>query len=205
MLAILPYLKRALIAPVAMACSACHLMIPVDSPEETVRKAKPSAVVKTTNPAPSLYEWKGTALAGPVAVRIDLSEQKANFTRGGQPAGWTYVATGTRQYPTPTGAFSVREKVQDKTSTSWGQTVNADGKVVNSNARNGRSPIPRGGRFVGAPMPFWMRVHGAIGMHAGPIPNPGSPASHGCIRMPRDMAEILFGVAKIGTPVIIVP
>jgi len=168
---------------------------------------KTAAAPQALPPAPGqtvqapLFEWKGAELSGPLAVNIDLGEQKAQLMRGGQPASWTYVATGTSSHPTPTGSFRVTEKVQDKHSTSWGKIVDASGDTVNHNAKNGRDSIPNGGRFVGAPMPYWMRVNGAIGMHAGPIPNPGSPASHGCIRLPREMAEILFGVAQVGTPV----
>lgn len=154
---------------------------------------------------PVLYEWKGEGLTGPVAVTIDLSEQKARLTRGGHPAGWTYVASGISRYPTPAGSFRISEKVRDKHSNLWGTIVNAEGTTVNHDARNGRDPVPAGGRFVGAPMPYWMRINGAIGMHAGPIPYPGSPASHGCIRLPGELAEILFEKSVIGTPVRVVP
>ena len=53
-------------------------------------------------------------------------------------------------------------------------------------------------------MPYWMRITSwGVGMHAGPIPDPGSPASHGCIRLPHEMARTLFSVVQIGTPVTI--
>ena len=42
-----------------------------------------------------------------------------------------------------------------------------------------------------------------IGMHAGAIPNPGSPASHGCIRLPYDMAQTIYQNAPVGTRVTI--
>ncbi len=164
----------------------------------------PPPEVATPAP-PVLFEWNGADLTGPVAVTIDLSAQKARLTRSGQPAGWTYVATGISGHRTPTGSFRITEKVVDKHSNLWGTIVNAEGTTVNRDARNGRDAVPPGGRFVGSPMPYWMRIHGAIGMHAGPIPWPGSPASHGCIRLPREMAEILFGVSVIGTPVKVVP
>jgi lipoprotein-anchoring transpeptidase ErfK/SrfK len=147
-----------------------------------------------------LYEWHGDNLTGPVRIRIDLSEQRATISRGGQPAGWTYVATGKSGHGTKTGHFSISEKVKDTVSTMWGQIVNSRGEVVVADARAGRDG---GGRFVGAPMPYWMRIYGAVGMHAGHIPDPGNPASHGCIRFPRAMAEILFGLVNIGTPVTI--
>jgi lipoprotein-anchoring transpeptidase ErfK/SrfK len=66
--------------------------------------------------------------------------------------------------------------------------------------------VPSGGSFVGAKMPYWMRLTGnGVGMHAGYIPNPGSPASHGCVRMPYDMVTKLYSIAPVGTPVTIVP
>lgn len=169
-------------------------------------KTPPPGPQADAKPAvPVLYEWKGAELAGAVAVRIDLSEQKAQITRGGAPAGWTYVASGIEGHRTPTGSFSITEKVADKYSSSWGRVANSEGNTVDSDAKSGRDPVPSGGRFVGAAMPFWMRIKGPFGMHAGYIPYPGSPASHGCIRLPREMAEILFGVAVIGTPVQVVP
>jgi lipoprotein-anchoring transpeptidase ErfK/SrfK len=52
-------------------------------------------------------------------------------------------------------------------------------------------------------MPFFMRINGAIGMHQGFLP--GYPASHGCIRLPKHMAEIFFRETPLGTLVEIVP
>ena len=55
-----------------------------------------------------------------------------------------------------------------------------------------------------APMPYWMRLTSyGIGMHAGVIPKPGEAASHGCIRLPKDLAPRVFDVVKVGTPVTI--
>ena len=48
-------------------------------------------------------------------------------------------------------------------------------------------------------MPYFLRIHGGIGMHAGYLP--GYPASHGCIRLPERLAEKFFENASVGTPV----
>ena len=48
-------------------------------------------------------------------------------------------------------------------------------------------------------MPYFLRIHGGIGMHAGYLP--GYPASHGCIRLPQQMAIEFFKNATVGTPV----
>ncbi len=53
-------------------------------------------------------------------------------------------------------------------------------------------------------MPYWMRITSwGVGLHAGDIPEPGLPASHGCIRLPRDFAGTLYGVVDVGTRVTI--
>jgi lipoprotein-anchoring transpeptidase ErfK/SrfK len=54
-------------------------------------------------------------------------------------------------------------------------------------------------------MPYWMRLTSyGIGMHAGVIPKPGETASHGCIRLPKELAPVLYDAVKVGTPVTIV-
>jgi hypothetical protein len=153
---------------------------------------------------PALYDWHGDSMSGPATINVVLSEQKAYIYRGGQPAGWTYLATGTPGYSTPTGSFSVLEKKSQKRSGTYGMIENASGQVIDSDAKAGRESIPPGGRFVGASMPYWMRLTGSgIGMHAGPIPQPGRPASHGCIRLPAPMAAKLYDVVSVGSKVVI--
>jgi lipoprotein-anchoring transpeptidase ErfK/SrfK len=57
-------------------------------------------------------------------------------------------------------------------------------------------------KYDNAPMPFMqMYDHKGIAFHAGP--NPGYPASHGCVRLPKPFAEKLFGLTRVGTKVII--
>ena len=181
---------------------SCSLIHWAGRPVETVAKAGapvPGPVVD----AP-LFEWNGSGVPGPARVTIDLGEQKAHIYKGGQQVGWTYVATGVEDHPTPTGHFSIMEKIADKRSNLWGIMVDANGDTVNGNAHNGVSSVPNGGHFVGAPMPHWMRLTGSgIGMHGGPIPHPGSPASHGCVRLPYDMATYLYESLPEGTPVTI--
>jgi len=49
-------------------------------------------------------------------------------------------------------------------------------------------------------MPYWMRLSSTgIDLHVGNIPNPGSPASNDCVRMPTHMARTLFQNAPTGT------
>jgi len=153
-----------------------------------------------------MYDWHDDGIGGPVSVEIDLTRQRLTAFRGDRPIGWCVVATGLPGYSTPAGRFRISEKVVDKYSTLYGVTKNAEGITINHDTKVGRDPIPPGCEFVPAPMPYWQRLtHYGIGMHAGPIPYPGFPASHGCIRLPRPAAIRLFDVTKEGTPVTIVP
>jgi lipoprotein-anchoring transpeptidase ErfK/SrfK len=176
------------------ALSSCALQHPTGP--ETIAKAEPVA--------PKLFSWDGPSIQGKAKVNIDLGEQKARIYDNGQEVAWTYVATGVEEHPTPRGTFRITEKKADKHSNIWGIVEDANGDTINWNAHSQRSSIPSGGRFVGAPMPHWMRLTDTgIGMHAGPIPDPGSPASHGCIRLPSEMASRMFEELPAGTPVTI--
>lgn len=169
---------------------------------EVVRR--PMTIMPPFASQPIMYVWNGSSKPGPLSVNIDLSEQKAYLFKGGQNVGWTYVASGRSGFASPTGTFHIMEKIVDKRSNRYGMIVDRNGDVVNSNATAGVSRVPPGGHFVGARMPYWMRITGyGVGMHAGAIPNPGSPASHGCIRLPGDMAETIFQHAPVGTRVTI--
>ena len=84
------------------------------------------------------------------------------------------VSSGTAKTPTPTGIFEVLEK----------KTMHHSRKYDN------------------APMPFMQRIDRfGIALHAGHLP--GRPASHGCVRLPKQFAQKLFGVTGVGTTVMI--
>ncbi|WP_373506786.1 L,D-transpeptidase family protein, partial [Thiocapsa sp.] len=164
-----------------------------DRVEGPIEKPKPS----------KLYEWNGDGRKVSRIV-IDTDKQRASFFVGEDEIGWSTVASGLPKHPTPTGQFAVIEKVENKRSNLYGKVVK-NGKVVRSNVKAGRDPIPTGASFEGAHMPYFMRLTGdGIGLHAGPIPRPGQPASHGCIRLPSTLAPVLFKHVSHGTQVTIV-
>ena len=157
---------------------------------------------------PPVYSWDETAAAntpGAARIKIGLNQQRARFYKGDTEIGWTTVASGISGFSSPTGSFKILEKTVDKKSNLYGRIYNASGGVVNSDAKMGRDSIPAGGRFEGSRMAYWMRLTSdGVGMHIGPLPRPGYPASHGCIRLPEYMAKQFFKHTSIGTPVTIV-
>lgn len=137
-------------------------------------------------------------------IIIDLSDQRGYLMKGKELAMNYPVATGTSKFPTPTGNFRVLEKIRtEKRSTTYGRIYNASGSLVKSNADSRKDRVPKGGKFVGASMPYWMRLTwDGIGMHRGNVPR--HPASHGCIRTYSKAVPTVFSKVRVGTPVTIV-
>jgi hypothetical protein len=116
----------------------------------------------------------GTLPKGPMQIVISINQQKLHLYADGTEVADTLVATGVPALPTPTGIFSVI----------------------------GKERFHRSNIYSGAPMPFMQRITwSGVALHEGE--NIGHPASHGCIRMPREFAIKLFSVTKVGVRVII--
>ena len=90
------------------------------------------------------------------------------------------------------------EKDPSHFSSLYGVMQDAGGKVIDWNA-DSDMPVPKGGKFVAAPMEYFLRFDGASGLHSGILP--GYAASHGCVRLPKSKAILFFNTASVGTPV----
>jgi hypothetical protein len=116
----------------------------------------------------------GTLPKGPMQIVISINQQKLHLYADGKEVADSLVATGVPALPTPTGVFSVI----------------------------GKERFHRSNIYSGAPMPFMQRITwSGVALHEGE--NIGHPASHGCIRMPREFAMKLFSVTKVGVRVIV--
>jgi len=134
------------------------------------------------------------------SVEISLQEQRGILLVDGAVAMDFPVATGKASHPTPKGTYKIIEKKADHKSNLYGRIVSGEGQTVVSDADTRAHAVPQGGRFVGAPMPYWMRLTTTgVGMHVGYVP--GRPASHGCIRLKKDDAVQLFSILELGSPV----
>ena len=124
---------------------------------------------------PGQYLWRDVPeSAGEERVVVSLSDQLAYLYRGETLVAVSTISSGKGETPTPTGIFQVLEK----------KTLHHSRKYDN------------------APMPHMQRIDQyGIALHAGF--NPGRPASHGCVRLPKQFAAKLFTVTGVGTPVLI--
>ena len=84
------------------------------------------------------------------------------------------ISTGMPGHPTPMGIFNIL----------------------------GKERLHHSNIYSGAPMPFMQRITwSGVAMHEGVLP--GYPASHGCIRLPHDFAQRMFGLTQGNERVII--
>jgi len=111
---------------------------------------------------------------GETKVVIDTLTQLFYVYRGDRLIGVATISSGKKGRETPLGFWAVMTK------------------KVKGYSR----------KYDNAPMPF-MQMYDAKGIafHAGP--NPGYPASHGCVRLPLKFAERLYGLTQLGTKVVI--
>ena len=124
---------------------------------------------------PGEFHWLGSAEGpGSLVILVSLADQRATVYRNGQAIAVTTVSTGMPGRETPTGMYPILAKE----------------KMHHSNL------------YANAPMPFMQRLSwDGVALHAGRIP--GRPASHGCVRLPKQFAQQLFAITERGQTVII--
>ena len=169
----------------------------------TVQPPNPMVAVRAILHKPKPSYWRGDGVEGKPSIRIVLSEQRAYFYKGGVLVGESTISTGKPGFETPPGTYKVIQKDKDHLSNLYGDYVDADGNILQKNVDVTKDPMPPGGRLDGAKMPYFLRFTGGYGMHAGYLP--GYAASHGCVRMPMEMAEHFFDAAEEGTKVTVEP
>jgi hypothetical protein len=113
-------------------------------------------------------------VGAPLMAIVSLSNQRVTIY---DADGWILrapVSSGQPGYETPAGIYSVIQKEEEHYSNLYDD----------------------------ASMPFMQRITwSGIALHAGLLP--GYPASHGCVRMPHEFAQRLFGMTTIGMRVIV--
>jgi lipoprotein-anchoring transpeptidase ErfK/SrfK len=149
-------------------------------------------------PAPAGW-WNDDDASGSAKIVVHIGEQKAYFYKGKRVVGETTVSTGKPGFSTPPGHYTVLSKDAGHVSTVFGDYVDDYGNVVRSNVDSRKDARPKGSHFDGARMPYAMFFRGGYAMHQGYVPP--FAASHGCIRLPGQMAVRFFENAPVGTPV----
>lgn len=133
-------------------------------------------------------------------IEISLSKQRGLLKVNNKVAMDFPVCTGKHTYETPRGSFKITQKVEEYQSHTYGRLFDKNGVCINGDAKCTDSR-PAGGKFVGAVLPLWMRIHGGVGFHVGEVYR--EARSHGCIRVPIEPCSLLFKHCDVGTKVVI--
>ena len=108
-----------------------------------------------------------------IRVVVSISKQRVYLMVGDDIAVDSPISSGRSGRSTPTGNFTVSEKDKNHISSIYH-----------------------------CPMKYFLRLSGmSFGLHVGQLP--GYPASHGCVRLPEEIAKLLFERATVGTSVTI--
>lgn len=197
------YPRSMKISQIARLATGAAVLVLLSSCTELQTAANRTAqAVSAALPTPEdVGYWHDDGASGSPKIVVNLGEQRAYFWRGKRLVGESTVSTGKPGFSTPPGHYRVISKDKDHVSSAFGDYVDDAGNVVKSNIDSRKDARPKGTHFDGARMPYCMHFNGGYAMHAGFVPR--YRASHGCIRLPAQMAEHFFNAAREGTPVIV--
>lgn len=134
-------------------------------------------------------------------VTINLTNQRAQLLVDDKVAMDLPCCTGKAGKRTPAGNFRIKRKLVAKRSNIFG-TLYKNGRRVHGGDR--RKYHGSYDRYVGAALPYWMRLTSdGIGMHYSKSVY-RYPRSNGCIRMPKSAVKTIFAKTRVGTPVQVV-
>ena len=124
---------------------------------------------------PGAFFWEPElSPSGPLVLIISLREQTLSVYRNGIRIARSSISSGRKGRSTPAGVFTILEKEVTHFSN----------------------------KYHHAPMPYMQRLTWqGIALHGGDLP--GYQASHGCIRLPKAFAKLLYTITTCGTTVIV--
>jgi hypothetical protein len=111
---------------------------------------------------------------GPILIIVSLPEQKCYVYRNRVGIATSTCSSGKPGHRTPTGVFKILQKDKHHHSSTYNNAA-----------------MPNMNRLT------WS----GVALHAGQLP--GYPASHGCVRLPLEFSDRLFGITKVGMTVVI--
>lgn len=136
------------------------------------------------------------------SIRVSLGLQRIYLSVGDEVAIDAPVSTGKPRAMTPKGQFAVREKKSSATSPLFGEYVDGNKRIVRSGVSARSDVAPSGATFRAVPVQYFIGLDkDDLALHAGPLP--GYPAADTWVRLPADIAPLIFQRVKAGTPVTI--
>lgn len=199
------------VLPGSMLTVGCGVLTPtIDVSGKRFDRHRPGSyehfTAREDYPKTSMH-WRDPALLAETKpenarVLVDLELQRGFLINGDQVVIDYPICSGKAERPTPKGVYRILEKQVEKFSNRYGKIYDAEGVCVNADADATKDPIPEGGKFVGSPMPYWMRLTwDGVGHHVGPTLR--YPASHACVRGPSNVIPLIYERVDLGSEVVI--
>lgn len=135
-----------------------------------------------------------------VRISVSLSRQRIALLVGDEIAIDSPASTGCARGPTPAGDYKVSEKRDSLSSDLYGDFVDASGFPIRAGVSTRVDSAPAGTVFRTVPATCYLRLApGDIVIHSGRLP--GYPAADRAIRVPSDIAGMIYARTQPGTPV----
>ncbi len=177
-----------------------------DPPAPPPRRSGPDLLNLTPDPPVITLRTLNNLRFDRLRVVISLSEKRLRLFSGEDEAIDTPVIIGVSESSTPVGEFTITDMSREFFVPDFGSFVTAkDRQVLLSQIHRHYHYLPSGAIFQPQPkqlyMQFARRDEQPIGLRAGRVN--GYTGTRGDIVVPRDVAAILFGSIRRGTPVIV--
>ena len=153
--------------------AAIVLFLSMAASVHAIEKGK--QVPPSTPLKPNEYIWEpDKSPTGPVGIIVDLTNQTVYVYRDGKLIGKSAASSGIKSHPTAPGTYTILTKNEKYHSEKYHE----------------------------ASMPFMERLTwDGMAIHGGN--NPGKPSSHGCVHVPLDFAQKLYGITQKGDTVLV--
>jgi hypothetical protein len=185
---------------VTAGLSALVLSVAALPAQETVALKGPAELVLPQDPPKSVPRVLDRATTENTSVVVSLGRQRVYLYVDGEMAIDAAASTGKRRGQTPTGEFTVQDKAASHETHLHGDFVDRDGNTVRHGVSTRIDAAPSGTTFRAVPVQYYIRLNDeGLSLHAGRLP--GYPAADTAVRLPADIAPLIFQRVKQGTPV----
>jgi len=194
---------RRLLHSIAAAALLCaHALAQVEGQDAAAKSRGKTAkeLIQKQEPFRVVADIYAKATPENTRIVVNLATQHLLLMVGDETCIETPISSGKSAAPTPVGTFAILEKIKTHMSSTYGNFVDKRGRVVRSGVSMKFDVAPPGTRFLAAPMPNFLRfTDTGFGIHGGILP--GYAAAQVSIRVPEEIAQLIFEKVRVGTPI----
>jgi hypothetical protein len=180
----------------ALALLASTVVVAQETAESGLKS--PAEIILGQDPPKVVPRVLEQATPENTSVVVSLGRQRAYLYVGSEAAIDTPVSTGKRRGQTPAGRYNITAKSATYSSNQHGDFIDDDGNVVRAGVSTRIDAAPSGTVFRPEPVRYHMALNDeGLALCAGPLP--GYPATDTVVRLPADIAPLIFQRVQEGT------